>query len=195
MGTSGRENAVLDDNALAISLRGGTEQWIDGWSKVVLLWATAQVDDAFANQQMKIRRCHINPGRPDLLAIARMFSRQPPGSLQNRGQAALAKRRQMEHHKECANRLKFTPDGKFVFISDLGGRELVVVDTIARKELKRIALGGGAAGILMEPTGARAYVAVGSEDGVKVIDLKTMEAAGHIETGPGPDGLGWAIKE
>jgi YVTN family beta-propeller protein len=94
-----------------------------------------------------------------------------------------------------SNRLKFTPDGKFVFISDLGGRELVVVDAIARKELKRIALGGGAAGILMEPTGARAYVAVGSENGVTVIDLKTMEAAGHIETGPGPDGLGWAAKE
>lgn len=70
-----------------------------------------------------------------------------------------------------------------------------MVDAIARKELKRISLGGGAAGILMEPKGARAYVAVGSENGVTVIDLKTMEVAGHIETGPGPDGLGWAVKE
>ena len=94
-----------------------------------------------------------------------------------------------------SNRLKFTPDGKFVFISDLGGRELVVVDAVARKELKRIALGGGAAGILMQPDGSRAYVAVGSENGVTVIDLKTLEAAGHIETGPGPDGLGWAVMD
>ena len=94
-----------------------------------------------------------------------------------------------------SNRLKFTPDGKSVFISDLGGRELVVVDAVARKELKRIALGGGAAGILMQPDGLRAYVAVGSENGVAIIDLKTMEAAGHIETGPGPDGLGWAVKD
>ena len=94
-----------------------------------------------------------------------------------------------------ANRLKFTPDGKFVFISDLGGRDLVVLDAGARKELKRIALGGGAAGILMQPDGAKAYVAVGSKNGVTVIDLKTMETAGHIETGPGPDGLGWAVKE
>ncbi len=92
-----------------------------------------------------------------------------------------------------ANRLKFTPDGKFVFISDLGGRDLVVLDAGARKELKRIALGGGAAGILMQPNGAKAYVASGN--GVTVIDLKTMETAGHIETGPGPDGLGWAVKE
>ncbi len=92
-----------------------------------------------------------------------------------------------------ANRLKFTPDGKFVFISDLGGRDLVVLDAGARKEHKRIALGGGAAGILMQPDGAKAYVASGN--GVTVIDLRTMETAGRIETGPGPDGLGWAVKE
>jgi len=30
---------------------------------------------------------------------------------------------------------------------------------------------------------------------VTIISLKTMEAAGHIETGPGPDGLAWAIKD
>lgn len=94
-----------------------------------------------------------------------------------------------------SNRLKFTPDGKFVFISDLGGRELVVVDVGARKELKRIALSGGAAGILMQPDGSKAYVAVGSENGVTMIDLKTIEAVGHIETGPGPDGLSWANLE
>jgi len=92
-----------------------------------------------------------------------------------------------------SNRLKFTPDGKFVLSSDLGGRDLVVLDANARKEFKRIAIGGGAAGILMQPDGAKAYVASGN--GVTVIDLKTMETAGHIETGPGPDGLGWAVKE
>jgi len=90
-----------------------------------------------------------------------------------------------------SNRLKFTPDGKLVLVSDLGGRDLVVIDAAARKEIKRIPLGGGAAGILMQPDGARAYVAVGSENGVTVIDLKTLTATGHIATGPGPDGLAW----
>jgi YVTN family beta-propeller protein len=94
-----------------------------------------------------------------------------------------------------SNRLKFTPDGKYVFISDLAGRELVVVDAVARKQFKRISMGGGAAGILMQPDGSRAYVAVGSQNGVTVIDLKTLEPAGHIKTGPGPDGLGWAVKD
>jgi YVTN family beta-propeller protein len=94
-----------------------------------------------------------------------------------------------------SNRLKFTPDGKFVFISDLGGRDLVVVDVGARKELKRIPLGGGAAGILMQPDASKAYVAVGSQNGVTVIDLKTIEVAGHIDTGPGPDGLSWVNRD
>ncbi len=93
-----------------------------------------------------------------------------------------------------ANRLKFTPDGKMVLISDLGGDDLVVVDVASRKELKRIKLGGGSAGILMQPDGSRAYVAVGSQNGVAVIDLNTLEVAGHIETGRGPDGLGWAVR-
>jgi YVTN family beta-propeller protein len=93
-----------------------------------------------------------------------------------------------------ANRLKFTADGKLVFISDLGSGDLVVVDAESRKEVKRIKLGGGSAGILMQPDGARAYVAVGSENGITVIDLKTLEVAGHIDTGRGPDGLGWAAR-
>ena len=91
-----------------------------------------------------------------------------------------------------ANRLKFTLDGKLVLISDLGSGDLVVVDVASRKEVKRIQLGGGAAGILMHPDGSRAYVAVGSSNGVAVIDLKTLEVSGHIDTGRGPDGLGWA---
>jgi YVTN family beta-propeller protein len=93
-----------------------------------------------------------------------------------------------------ANRLKFTLDGKFVLISDLGGDGLVVLDAMSRKELKRIPLGGGAAGILMEPGDSRAYVAVGSANSVVIIDLKTLEVIGRIETGRGPDGLGWAAR-
>ena len=91
-----------------------------------------------------------------------------------------------------ANRLKFTPNGKLVLISDLGSRDLVVVDVAGRKEVKRIQPGGGSAGILMQPDGARAYVAV--ENGVTLIDLKTLEVAGQIEIGGGPDGLAWAVR-
>ncbi len=91
-----------------------------------------------------------------------------------------------------ANRLKFTPDGKRVFISDLGGTGVVVVDVATRKEVHRIPLGRGAAGILMQPDGTRAYVASGT--GVSAIDLTALAVVGHVDTGRGPDGLGWAVR-
>ena len=90
-----------------------------------------------------------------------------------------------------ANRLKFTPDGKHALISDLGGTSVIVMDVATRKEIKRIDVGGGAAGIQMAPDGARAFVAVGSQNGVAIVDLKTLQVSGRISTGPGPDGLAW----
>ena len=94
-----------------------------------------------------------------------------------------------------ANRLKFTLDGKLAFVSSLGGADLAVFDVSSRKEVKRIKLGRGAAGILMQPDGARVYVACSPDNYVAVIDLKTMELVGRIEPGTEPDGLGWAAQQ
>ncbi|MGB2621848.1 MAG: YncE family protein [Candidatus Acidiferrum sp.] len=93
-----------------------------------------------------------------------------------------------------ANRLKFTPDGKMVLISTLGGPDLVIYDPATRKEIKRLPIGHGAAGIEMQPDGARAYVSCTPDNYVAVIDLKTLEVVGHIDAGPEPDGLAWAIR-
>jgi YVTN family beta-propeller protein len=90
-----------------------------------------------------------------------------------------------------ANRLKFTPDGKYAFISDLGGTDVIVMDAATRKEITRVNVGGGAAGIQMSADGARAFAAVGSRNGVAIIDVKTLQVSGFIATGPGPDGLAW----
>ena len=93
-----------------------------------------------------------------------------------------------------ANRLKFTPDGKRVLISGLAGsatNNLLVVDAVGRKEVKKFDLGGGAAGILVVPDGSRAYVAVSGKDKVAVLDLHTWEISGNISTGKQPDGLAW----
>jgi YVTN family beta-propeller protein len=98
-----------------------------------------------------------------------------------------------------ANRLKFTVDGKRVLISGLGagsgGISLVVMDAPSRKELKQLSLGGGAAGILIAPDGARAYVAVSTNDKVAVVDLKTLDVVGQISAGKQPDGLAWAVRK
>jgi YVTN family beta-propeller protein len=91
-----------------------------------------------------------------------------------------------------ANRLKFTLDGKRVLISSLRGGDLVVYDAASRKEWKRLPIGHGAAGILIEPSGARAFVACTPDNSIAVIDLKTFEVTGHIDVGGEPDGLAWA---
>jgi YVTN family beta-propeller protein len=93
-----------------------------------------------------------------------------------------------------ANRLKFTPDGKLVFVSMLGGPDVAVFDSAARKEIKRIPVGHGAAGIEMQPDGTRAYVASTPDNYVLVIDLKSLAVVGRIDVGPEPDGLAWAVR-
>jgi len=90
-----------------------------------------------------------------------------------------------------ANRLKFTPDGKLVFVSTLGGPDLTVLDAATRKVAKRVKIGRGAAGIQMQPDGSRAFVACTPDSYVVVVDLKTLEVTSHLDAGKQPDGMAW----
>jgi DNA-binding beta-propeller fold protein YncE len=94
-----------------------------------------------------------------------------------------------------ANRLKFTPDGKRVLVSSLRTGDFFIIDVASRKELKRISLGRGGAGIEVDPDGSRAFVGCTADNYVAVVDLKKLEVAGHIDVGPGPDGLAWAVRQ
>ena len=94
-----------------------------------------------------------------------------------------------------SNRIKFTLDGKRALISDLDGGELVVLDVATRKQIKRLKLGKTPEGILLEPGGARAYLAVAGENRVDILDLKSLEIEGKLETGAGPDGMAWAVRK
>lgn len=98
-------------------------------------------------------------------------------------------------HTKFANRVRFTPDGSLVLISDLGTGDLVVFDARTRKKTKRISLGKGAAGILIQPDGSRAFIAVSRDNYIAVLDLKSLVVTARIETGAGPDGMGWAIRK
>lgn len=100
----------------------------------------------------------------------------------------------LDFHTKRANRLKFTPDGKLVLISDMGAGDLVVVDVGTEKEVKRIHLGKNVEGILVQPDGARAFVAVTAENKVAVVDLKTLEVVTTFTTGNEPDGMAWVGK-
>jgi YVTN family beta-propeller protein len=92
-----------------------------------------------------------------------------------------------------ANRLKFTPDGARVLISSLRGGDLIIFDASSRKEIKRLKLGHGTAGILVQPNGERAFVACSPDNYIAVIDLKSLQDVGHIDVGQNPDGLAWAV--
>jgi len=93
-----------------------------------------------------------------------------------------------------ANRLKFTLDGKLALITSLRDGNLVIYDTATRKEIKKVAIGRGAAGIQMDPNGLRAFVACTPDDYVVVLDLKTLAVTGHIDAGGQPDGMAWVVR-
>jgi YVTN family beta-propeller protein len=95
---------------------------------------------------------------------------------------------------QSANRLKFTQDGKLVLISMLRNGDLVIYDAAARKESRRVKIGHGAAGILMDPSATRAFVACTPDNYIAVLDLKSFEVTGHIDVGGEPDGLAWAAR-
>jgi DNA-binding beta-propeller fold protein YncE len=93
-----------------------------------------------------------------------------------------------------ANRLKFTPDGKRVFVSSLQSGELAVYDAQSHKSIKRLSLGHGAAGILMDPEAQRAFIACSADNYIAVIDLKSLELISRLDVGGTPDGMAWAVQ-
>ncbi len=92
-----------------------------------------------------------------------------------------------------ANRLKFTPDGSRVFVSSLANGDVLVLDAHTQKEIKRIKLCNGAAGIQMQPDGSRVFIACSRNNYIAVINLKTLEEQGRIDVGPEPDGMAWSV--
>jgi DNA-binding beta-propeller fold protein YncE len=91
-----------------------------------------------------------------------------------------------------ANRLKFTPDGKLVLVSTLGAPNLIILDAATRRVIKRLPIGTGAAGILIDPTGHRAFAACTPDNTITVIDLHALTVTAHIPNIPEPDGMAWA---
>lgn len=92
------------------------------------------------------------------------------------------------------NRVKFTPDGRLVFISSLRSGNVTVFDAVSRKEIKRIPVGHASEGILVQPDGSRVFVSCSPDDYVTVIDTKSLQVTGRIEAGHEPDGLAWAVQ-
>ncbi len=101
----------------------------------------------------------------------------------------------IDAHIVGSNRLKFTPDGKYVLISNLRGPNLVIYNAATRNEVKQIPIGHGAAGILMDPVAHRAFIACSPDNYIVVLDLATFTVTGHLDVGGQPDGMAWAIRQ
>ena len=108
----------------------------------------------------------------------------PPWSLSAKGLRAA---------RFLRTRKSFGPPipAKLVLISDLGSGDVVILDAPGRKIIKSVNVGKNAEGILIQPDGSRAFIAAASDDKVVILDLKSLNIAGEIHTGKGPDGMAW----
>ena len=102
--------------------------------------------------------------------------------------------RTLETDVATANRLRFTPDGKLALVSRQKSGDVAVLEVPSGRVLRQIAVGTGAAGVLVAPDGKRAYVSCSPDNWVAVVDLGTMKVVGRVQPGANPDGLAWAVR-
>jgi DNA-binding beta-propeller fold protein YncE len=76
-----------------------------------------------------------------------------------------------------------------LLVLNQGDSSLAIVDPISLKVVGRVSAGADPHEVVASADGKLAF------NGLTVIDLETLEVAGHIETGPGLDGLGWAVRK
>ncbi len=93
---------------------------------------------------------------------------------------------------KMANRVKFTPDGRRVLVSDPPSNEVLVFNAATKELITKIATEAGPAGILVTPDGKRAFIACSGAGVVQVVDLERMAVSGSIATGNQPDGMAWS---
>ncbi len=108
-------------------------------------------------------------------------------------------------------RVKFTPDGQYVLLSNLRSGDVAVIAAATRTEVARIDLNSplpgepkrrtfeathgqrpAPVGILIHPDGRTVYVATPNVDRVMVISTATWQVVARITTGDNPDGMAYS---
>jgi YVTN family beta-propeller protein len=96
-------------------------------------------------------------------------------------------------------RVAFTPDGEMALVSCMQAGVLQAFGAGDREVRFRLKLHQGEGddpqpvGVLVEPSGAFAYVACTQRDRLVVVDLAAAKVAGTIATRREPDGMAWAV--
>lgn len=106
-------------------------------------------------------------------------------------------------------RVAFTRDGKRALVTNAKSGDISVFDVKARKEIGRLRArlesrvvpdagrvlafeGTTPIGVLIHPTGKRAWVAHANADAIAAFDLSKLEPAGTVTAGREPDGMAYS---
>ncbi|GAA0458233.1 hypothetical protein Aca07nite_64510 [Actinoplanes capillaceus] len=92
-----------------------------------------------------------------------------------------------------------TPDGRSLLSADQGSRDkpgtaLSLIDTATMTTAASITTGSGPHGVIIEPTGRRAWVTNVYDSTVSVIDLTTRTTVTTIKVGDQPNGISYAAR-
>ncbi|GAA0467119.1 hypothetical protein Aca07nite_71490 [Actinoplanes capillaceus] len=92
-----------------------------------------------------------------------------------------------------------TPDGRQLLSADQGseaapGNAVSLIDTASMTGTGTITTGSGPHGVVVDPTGKRAWVTNVYDDTVSVVDLPTRTTVATIKVGDSPNGISYAAK-
>jgi DNA-binding beta-propeller fold protein YncE len=85
-----------------------------------------------------------------------------------------------------------TPGGRFLLIAVPDANKVDVVDLATMTRVRSISVAASPQEVLIAPSGKTAYVSCTGSNQVDAIDTSVWSVTGHIATGKGTDGLGWA---
>jgi DNA-binding beta-propeller fold protein YncE len=90
--------------------------------------------------------------------------------------------------------LHYSPDGKWLAVSDKTGGVLVIVDVIGRKVAREVPVSGKPTGVAWSPDGTKVYCAEWNAGAVAEIDAASGKILRHMSTGLRPMGVAVAAK-
>jgi DNA-binding beta-propeller fold protein YncE len=94
---------------------------------------------------------------------------------------------------EWPYRILITPVGNTVLIPDLRRNVLRFVDRNERRDIGVMEFpSGGPQGITLSGDAKTAYLSLSQRNRIAVIDMVSREVTGYIDTGAGPDGIGFS---